>query len=111
MSVRCTQPPAVVTEEDCQSCDFNKPNKTCLRKMDWVWRGETYAGTKAEYIQVKKQIETEIFDPEYEGGPKRYYRELGWQEQEVSSFDRSNKNWKTNKQVQLRLGLVTFQNL
>jgi len=41
-----------VGEEDCQACDFNKPGKNCLRKMDWVWRGETFAATRSEYIQV-----------------------------------------------------------
>ena len=38
------QPPAIVTDEDCAACDFNKPGKTCLRQMSWVraWgRGET----------------------------------------------------------------------
>lgn len=77
------QPPSVVSEEDCQSCDFNKPGKTCLRKMDWVWRGETYAATRAEYVQLKRQIETEKFDPEFEGGPARYFRQLSELEQQV----------------------------
>jgi len=30
------QPPAIVTDEDCAACDFNKPGKTCLRQMEWV---------------------------------------------------------------------------
>ncbi len=33
------QPSAIVTDEDCAACDFNKPGKTCLRKMTWEWRG------------------------------------------------------------------------
>ena len=33
------QPSAVVTDEDCAACEFNKPGKTCLRKMTWEWRG------------------------------------------------------------------------
>ena len=32
------QPSAIVTDEDCAACDFNRPGKTCLRKMDWVGR-------------------------------------------------------------------------
>ena len=28
-----------MTDEDCAACDFNKPGKTCLRKMTWEWRG------------------------------------------------------------------------
>lgn len=31
-------------DEDCAACDFNRPGKTCLRQMEWVWRGETYSG-------------------------------------------------------------------
>jgi hypothetical protein len=30
------QPPAIVSEQDCAACDFNKPGKTCLRQMEWV---------------------------------------------------------------------------
>jgi DNA polymerase epsilon subunit 1 len=30
------QPSAIVTDEDCAACDFNMPDKTCLRSMEWV---------------------------------------------------------------------------
>ena len=30
------QPSAIVTDEDCAACDFNKSGKNCLRKMNWV---------------------------------------------------------------------------
>jgi DNA polymerase elongation subunit (family B) len=30
------QPAAIVTDEDCAACDFNKPGKNCLRQMEWV---------------------------------------------------------------------------
>ena len=30
------QPSAVVTDEHCAACDFNRPGKTCLRPMEWV---------------------------------------------------------------------------
>ena len=33
------QPSAMVTEDVCASCDFNRPGKTCLREMEWLWRG------------------------------------------------------------------------
>ena len=36
------QPSAIVTDEDCAACDFNKPGKTCLRKMTWEWRGTDF---------------------------------------------------------------------
>lgn len=54
------QPPAVVTDTDCAACDFNVPGKRCLKKMGWVWRGETFAGTRAEYMSIKSQLEAEV---------------------------------------------------
>lgn len=33
------QPSAIVVDEDCAACDFNKPGKTCLRQMEWVSAG------------------------------------------------------------------------
>lgn len=34
------QPPAIVDEETCAACDFNKPGSRCQRRMPWMWRGE-----------------------------------------------------------------------
>ncbi|GFR41060.1 hypothetical protein Agub_g1687, partial [Astrephomene gubernaculifera] len=57
------QPSAIVTEEDCAACDFNAPGKTCLREMEWVWRGEHYSATRSEYMQIKAQLASETFAP------------------------------------------------
>ncbi|KAL9300842.1 putative DNA-directed DNA polymerase [Arabidopsis thaliana] len=56
------QPPSIVTDEVCTACDFNGPEKTCLRKLEWVWRGVTFKGNKSEYYHLKKQIESESVD-------------------------------------------------
>lgn len=77
---RRLQPSAIVTDEDCAACDFNRPGKTCLRKMTWEWRGETFAATSAEYFSIKNQLESERFAPETEGGPPRYYGQLPHEE-------------------------------
>ncbi|KNA12254.1 hypothetical protein SOVF_127620 [Spinacia oleracea] len=53
------QPPSIVTDEDCTACDFNRPGKTCLRTLEWVWRGETYTAKKSDYKHLKRQIESE----------------------------------------------------
>jgi DNA polymerase epsilon subunit 1 len=55
------QPSAIVNDEDCAACVFNKPGKTCLRKMEWVWRGETFTATRAEYASIKAQLQAETF--------------------------------------------------
>jgi len=65
------QPSAVVTDEQCAACDFNKPGKTCLRSMEWVWRGEHYSATSAEYNSIKAQLASESFPPAVAGGPVR----------------------------------------
>lgn len=51
------QPSAIVTDEDCAACEFNRPGKTCLRTMDWVWRGETFSATASEYYSLKSQLQ------------------------------------------------------
>ncbi|KAJ4832189.1 DNA polymerase epsilon catalytic subunit A [Turnera subulata] len=56
------QPPSIVTDEICTACDFNRPDKTCLRTLEWVWRGETYMAKKSDYYHLKKQIESEFVD-------------------------------------------------
>jgi hypothetical protein len=39
-------------DEDCAACSFNRVGKTCLRQMEWVWRGETYAGEPLHGLAV-----------------------------------------------------------
>ncbi|XP_022730050.1 DNA polymerase epsilon catalytic subunit A-like isoform X3 [Durio zibethinus] len=56
------QPPSIVTDEVCTACDFNRPDKSCLRKLEWVWRGEIFMAKKSDYYHLKKQIESEFFD-------------------------------------------------
>ncbi|KAL9391175.1 hypothetical protein Peur_015095 [Populus x canadensis] len=56
------QPPSIVTDEICTACDFNRPDKTCLRKLEWVWRGEIFMAKKSDYYHLKKQIESEFVD-------------------------------------------------
>jgi hypothetical protein len=70
------QPSAIVTDEDCAACDFNRPGKTCLRSMEWVWRGEAYAATSAELRAIKAQLESEPFPPAEPGGAPRLFYSL-----------------------------------
>lgn len=56
------QPPSIVTDEVCTACDFNRPGKTCLRKLEWVWRGEIFMAKKSDYYHLKKQIESEFVE-------------------------------------------------
>ncbi|EPS63800.1 hypothetical protein M569_10982, partial [Genlisea aurea] len=54
------QPPSIVTDEICTACDFNRPGKNCLRKLEWVWRGETYMAKRSDYHHLKRQVEFEL---------------------------------------------------
>jgi len=58
------QPSAVVDAAACAACDHNVPGPdggppSCLRKMDWVWRGEAYAAGRAEIGALRAQLEAE----------------------------------------------------
>ena len=80
------QPSAIVTDEDCAACVYNAPGKTCLRKMEWVWRGETYSATRAEYASIKAQLQSETFP--VDGGPGEKKGIKTWNE---LSLDERNK--------------------
>lgn len=85
------QPSAVVTDEDCAACDFNRPGKTCLRPMQWVWRGETFAATAQEYFALKNQLSAETFPASEPGGPVRFYTQLPHEERAKLLKDRLKK--------------------
>jgi len=85
------QPSAIVEDEDCAACDFNRPGKTCLRQMEWVWRGETYSATRAEYMSIKAQLQSETFPATVPGGRQRMWGELGYEERGKLLKDRLKK--------------------
>ncbi|ODV90059.1 hypothetical protein CANCADRAFT_1791 [Tortispora caseinolytica NRRL Y-17796] len=70
------QPDSVVNEADCAVCDFNKPGKTCDRRLPWMWRGEYFPPTNEEYNMVKAQLQKEKFPPRYPGGEPRLWNQL-----------------------------------
>lgn len=76
------QPSAIVEDEDCAACDYNRPDKTCLRRLEWVWRGENFAATRGEYLNIKAQIETERVPGAREGDPGKLYTDLDREEQQ-----------------------------
>ncbi|QHN86631.1 hypothetical protein HN51_040959 [Arachis hypogaea] len=59
---KSTSATSIVSDEVCTACDFNRPGKTCLRKLEWVWRGETFMAKKSDYYHIKKQIESDFVD-------------------------------------------------
>ncbi|GER25550.1 DNA polymerase [Striga asiatica] len=71
------QPPSIVTDEICTACDFNRPGKNCLRKLEWVWRGETYMAKRSDYYHLKRQIESELAYKRVLNKPITELREAG----------------------------------
>lgn len=84
------QPPSIVTDDVCASCDFNRPGKTCLRQLEWVWRGETYMAKRSEYYHLKNQIESEQI-PTGESQLPRFFRDLPKEEQQTRLKNRLKK--------------------
>ncbi|KMT05520.1 hypothetical protein BVRB_7g176430 [Beta vulgaris subsp. vulgaris] len=84
------QPPSIVTDEECTACDFNRPGKTCLRKLEWVWRGETYTAKKSDYRHLKRQIESELVDSIH-GQFSKSFLDLPKAEQQFKLKDRLKK--------------------
>ncbi|KAL1201896.1 DNA polymerase epsilon catalytic subunit A [Cardamine amara subsp. amara] len=85
------QPPSIVTDEVCTSCDFNRPGKTCLRKLEWVWRGVTFMGKKSDYYHLKKQVESEFFDTGTNIQSSKSFLDLPKVEQQLKLKERLKK--------------------
>ncbi|XP_075520013.1 DNA polymerase epsilon catalytic subunit A-like isoform X2 [Primulina tabacum] len=84
------QPPSIVTDEVCTACDFNRPGKNCLRKLEWVWRGETYTAKRSDYHHLKRQIESELVDT-MNGQLSKSFLELPKSDQQAKLKERLKK--------------------
>ncbi|KAK1354606.1 DNA polymerase epsilon catalytic subunit [Heracleum sosnowskyi] len=84
------QPPSIVSDEVCTACDFNRPGKTCLRNLEWVWRGETYMAKRSDYYHIKRQLESELVDGA-DGHPSKPFLDLPKVEQQLKLKDRLKK--------------------
>ncbi|XP_026665327.2 DNA polymerase epsilon catalytic subunit A isoform X2 [Phoenix dactylifera] len=84
------QPLSIVSDVVCTACDFNRPGKNCLRKLEWVWRGETYMAKKSDYYHIKKQIESELVE-NGEGQTIKPFLDLPKSEQQLKLKERLRK--------------------
>ncbi|XP_076954659.1 DNA polymerase epsilon catalytic subunit A-like [Bidens hawaiensis] len=81
------EPPSIVTDEVCAACVFNPSNKTCLRILEWNWRGETYTAKRSDYYHIKRQIESEFVD----GPQSKPFLDLPKADQQLKLKDRLKK--------------------
>ena len=81
MTTNRLQPDSMIQESDCATCDFNRPGKTCDRRLPWSWRGEFLPAHKSEYNMVKHALENERFPGKHPKLPLRAFQELSLDEQ------------------------------
>lgn len=75
------QPDSVVDESVCAVCDYNRPGKTCDRRLTWAWRGEFFPARRDEYNMIRHALNQETFPPKKNGGPPRKFVDLSETEQ------------------------------
>ena len=81
MTTNRLQPDSMIEEADCAACDFNRPGKTCDRRMPWSWRGEFLPAQKNEYNMVRHALENERFPGRFSKGSSRAFQDLDVDEQ------------------------------
>jgi len=81
MTTNRLQPDSMIQESDCAACDFNRPGKTCDRRMPWSWRGEFLPAQKNEYNMIRHALENERFPGRYPNSPARTFQDLSVDEQ------------------------------
>lgn len=81
MTTNRLQPDSMIQESDCAACDFNRPGKTCDRRLPWAWRGEYLPAKRDEYNMIRHALENEKFPGKYPSQPMRTFQELPADEQ------------------------------
>ena len=81
MTTNRLQPDSMIQESDCAACDFNRPGKTCDRRLPWAWRGEYLPAKRDEYNMIRHALENERFPGKYPNSPMRTFQELPLEEQ------------------------------
>jgi DNA polymerase epsilon subunit 1 len=75
------QPDSMIDESDCAACDFNRPGKTCDRRMPWAWRGEFLPAKRDEYNMIRRATANERFPSQRKNGLLRSFGDLSIEEQ------------------------------
>ncbi|OJJ51408.1 hypothetical protein ASPZODRAFT_57001 [Penicilliopsis zonata CBS 506.65] len=75
------QPDSMIQESDCAACDFNRPGKSCDRRLPWAWRGEFLPAKRDEYNMIRHAIANERFPGRNKNSPMRAFTELSIEEQ------------------------------
>ena len=81
MTTNRLQPDSMIQEADCAACDFNRPGKTCDRRLPWAWRGEFLPAQKNEYNMVRHALENERFPGRFPNSPPITFQDMSVEQQ------------------------------
>jgi len=81
MTTNRLQPDSMIQESDCAACDFNRPGKTCDRRLPWSWRGEFLPAKRNEYNMIRQSLESERFPGKGPNSLPRAFHELSLDDQ------------------------------
>ena len=81
MTTNRLQPDSMIDESVCAACDFNRPGKTCDRRMPWSWRGEFLPAKRDEYNMIRHALENEKFPGRRPNDIARAFQDLSLDEQ------------------------------
>lgn len=81
MTTNRLQPDSMIQESNCAACDFNRPGKTCDRRLPWAWRGEYLPAKRDEYNMIRHALENEKFPGKWPTSPMRSFQDLPPDEQ------------------------------
>ncbi|KAI9784426.1 MAG: DNA polymerase epsilon catalytic subunit [Peltula sp. TS41687] len=81
MTTNRLQPDSMIDESNCAACDFNRPGKTCDRRMPWSWRGDFLPAKRDEYNMIRRALENENFPGRWPNSPARTFHDLPSDEQ------------------------------
>lgn len=81
MTTNRLQPDSLIQESDCAACDFNRPGKTCDRRLPWTWRGEFLPAKRDEYNMIRHAVSNEKFPSKSRNGLMKMFGELSIEDQ------------------------------
>ncbi|KAL1959793.1 hypothetical protein VTO42DRAFT_938 [Malbranchea cinnamomea] len=81
MTTNRLQPDSMIKEADCAACGFNRPGKTCDRRLPWAWRGEFLPAKRDEYNMIRRAVSNEKFPGKTKNAPMRTFDQLSEDEQ------------------------------
>lgn len=81
MTTNRLQPDSMIDESVCAACDFNRPGKTCDRRLPWSWRGEFLPAKRDEYNMIRHALENEKFPGKHANSLPRAFQDLSLDEQ------------------------------